>query len=125
MKLPRLRHALVAGVGLIALAGCTPEQVALYAQITAPYQDAVSDEQLHRLRMCESDDNYQAISSNGLYRGAYQFAQSTWDGVAQRHFGWLQGRDPATVEPWWQDAMARALWSEGGARPWPHCGARL
>jgi hypothetical protein len=125
MKLPRWRLALVAGVGLLALAGCTPEQIAAFDQITGPYRDVMSNDELGRLRACESNDNYQSVSSNGRYRGAYQFSQSTWDGVAQRHFPWLEGQDPAGAEPWWQDAMAKALWSESGARPWPHCGAHV
>ena len=125
MKLPRLRHMLVAGFGLLALAGCTPEEIAVFNQITGPYREVASDDQLARLRDCESSSNYAAVSSNGRYRGAYQFTQSTWDGVARRHFAWLEGQDPATVEPWWQDSMARALWSESGARPWPHCGQQV
>jgi len=125
MKLPRLRLALLAVVGVLALAACTPEEIAAFDQITGPYRDVLSNEELGRLRACESNDNYQAVSANGRYRGAYQFSQSTWNGVAQRHFGWLDGLDPASVEPWWQDSMARALWSESGARPWPHCGKQV
>jgi hypothetical protein len=125
MKLPRLRHVLLAGAGLVALAGCTPEEIAAFTKISAPYEDVLTNEQLGALRECESSGNYQAVSSNGLYRGAYQFNQSTWNGVARRHFPWLEGQDPSAAEPWWQDAMAKALWSESGARPWPHCGSRV
>ena len=124
-KLPRLRHALIAVFGVAALAGCTPEQIALFDDVTGSYRQVVSDEQLHRLRVCESSDNYAAVSGSGRYRGAYQFSQATWDRVARAHFPWLAGVDPATVEFYWQDAMARALWSESGASPWPHCGSRV
>jgi hypothetical protein len=35
---------------------------------------------LHRLRVCESGDNYRENSGNGYY-GAYQFAPSTWHAI--------------------------------------------
>jgi hypothetical protein len=125
MKQPRVRNALVAAAGLVtlvALSGCTPEQIALFNHVTGPYADVVSDEQLAQLRICESHDNYEAVSAGGTYRGAYQFNRGTWDRLARDHFPWLEGVDPATVEPWWQDAMAKALWSESGPSSWPHCG---
>lgn len=42
--------------------------------------------------------------------------------MASRHFEWLVGVDPAEAEPWWQDLMAKALYSErraalAGLRP--------
>ena len=104
---------------------CTPEEIALYLESTAPTRDVLSDEELLRLRMCESTDNYQAVNPSGKYRGAYQFDQPTWDGVAERHFPWLVGLDPIDVDPWWQDAMTRALWSERGRQPWPQCGLKV
>jgi hypothetical protein len=121
----RIRCAVLAAAGIAVLTGCTPEEIALYSHVTSPYADSVSDATLHQLRKCESTDNYAAVSSSGKYRGAYQFSQSTWDRVANSHFPWLAGQDPATVEPWWQDAMARALWSESGNSSWPHCGKGL
>jgi hypothetical protein len=121
----RVRTVILVVAGLAALTGCTPEQIALFNHVTGPYQDAVTDEQLATLRLCESTDNYAAVSASGRYRGAYQFSQTTWDRVARAHFPWLAGTDPATVEPWWQDAMARALWSESGASSWPHCGRNV
>ena len=104
---------------------CTPEQIVHYLQATEPTRDVLTDDELLRLRNCESTDNYEAVNPSGKYRGAYQFDQTTWDGVAERHFPWLEGVDPAAAEPWWQDAMARALWSERGRQPWPKCGLRV
>ena len=104
---------------------CTPEQILIYLESTEPTRDVLSDEELLRLRMCESTDNYEATNPSGKYRGAYQFDQPTWDGVAERHFPWLVDVDPADAEPWWQDAMARALWSERGRQPWPKCGLEV
>ena len=118
----RLRAIAFVLAALFVTTACTPEEVSLYLDTTRHVRDVLSAEELGRLRDCESTDNYQAISRSGLYRGAYQFDQTTWDDVAGRHFPWLLGLDPITVEPWWQDAMARALWSERGKQPWPICG---
>lgn len=110
---------------LIFTASCTPEEVVLYLDSTSEVRDVLDVHELARLRQCESTDNYRAISPSGLYRGAYQFDQTTWDDVAGRHFDWLVGVDPIDAEPWWQDAMTRALWSERGKQPWPICGNRV
>lgn len=121
----RIRLAAFAvGIMLIGSA-CTPAEIALYLESTEPTREVLSPDELLRLRMCESTDNYQAISPSGTYRGAYQFDQTTWDDVAGRHFPWLSGEDPIDVDPWWQDAMTRALWSERGRQPWPVCGKRV
>ena len=34
-----------------------------------------------RLRQCEASGNYRAVSPSGIYRGAYQFDQRTWESV--------------------------------------------
>ncbi len=125
----RVGAIVIALTALLFASSCTPEEVAFYLNATDHVNHVLSADELKRLRDCESTDNYAAVSlwTNpiGLYRGAYQFVQHTWDGVAERHFPWLVGRDPAEVEPWWQDAMARALWSERGRQPWPVCGLRV
>lgn len=77
------------------------------------------------LRQCESNGNYAITNPSGKYRGAYQFDRSTWNSVAGRHAPNLVGVDPAAASPAEQDAMALALYSERGARPWPHCGRHL
>lgn len=122
----------VLAFAVLAFAGaaCTPEQVTAYVEITAPATQAarangLSDEGLERLRWCESRGDYSAVSASGTYRGAYQFSRSTWNAVARRHYPWLEGVDPAAAEFYWQDAMARALWSEAGRQPWPTCGRRV
>ncbi len=109
----------------IAVSACTPGEVALFLELTEPTRDVLSADELYRLRQCESTDNYEAINPSGTYRGAYQFDQTTWNDVASRHFPFLADRDPATVEPWWQDSMTRALWSERGRQPWPVCGLKV
>ena len=77
------------------------------------------------LRQCESGGDYSIANPSGAYRGAYQFGRSTWNSVAEQHAPHLVGVDPAAASPADQDAMALALYSEQGARPWPHCGRHL
>jgi peptidoglycan hydrolase-like protein with peptidoglycan-binding domain len=84
-----------------------------------------SAEQWAALRRCESGGDYSITNPSGKYRGAYQFDRRTWDSVAGRHLPHLVGRDPAGVSPAEQDAMAYALYSERGHRPWPQCGRHL
>jgi Transglycosylase-like domain len=84
-----------------------------------------SAQQWAALRECESGGNYSVTNPSGKYRGAYQFDRRTWNSVAERYAPHLVGVDPAAASPADQDAMAYALHSERGARPWPHCGRHL
>ena len=77
------------------------------------------------VRKCESTHNYGAISPSGLYRGAYQFSQQTWDWVAGIHQPHLVGIDPIDAEPAWQDVMAYTLFAMRGWDQWPICGKNL
>ena len=119
----RLRRGLAALIALLALAlaaGCEWESL--------PDPGAsghVSDASLARLRSCESDGDYRAVSRSGTYRGAYQFSRSTWNATAAKWAPWLVGVDPAAAWPWEQDNMAAALFAEQGRSPWPHCGRHL
>jgi hypothetical protein len=70
------------------------------------------------LRQCESGGNYQAVSADGSYRGAYQFDAATWRGVGGTG-------DPAAASPAEQDARALMLYEQRGASPWPSCGRYL
>ena len=110
---------------VFSLSACTPAQVRAYMNAFNywnRYAGAASPGQLASLRNCESGGNYRAVSPNGRYRGAYQFDQRTWNSVASRHYPHLVGKDPIRVAPYQQDAMALALISERGFRPWPNCG---
>ena len=82
-------------------------------------------EQWDAVRKCESTHNYEAISPSGLYRGAYQFSQVTWDWVAGIHQPHLVGIDPIDAEPAWQDVMAYTLFAMRGWDQWPVCGVAL
>jgi hypothetical protein len=78
--------------------------------------DPLIDQQLYRLRMCESHDNYRDNTGNGFY-GAYQFALQTW-----RDLG-MTGR-PDQAKPAVQDYAAKVLHSHAGWGPWPACSRR-
>jgi hypothetical protein len=79
------------------------------------------------LRSCESGNNYHASSAGGIYKGAYQFTQATWNTIAASapSLTRLVGVDPATAAPTDQDAVAYTLYEMRGKSPWPNCGAQL
>ncbi|MFT7599537.1 MAG: hypothetical protein ACI8TP_002470 [Acidimicrobiales bacterium] len=92
---------------------------------TLPVPAGPSANQWAVLRTCESGGNYTIVSSNGLYRGAYQFSVAAWDRVAstsQRPD--LVGVLPNAASPADQDALALALWNQRGWAPWPTCGRK-
>lgn len=67
----------------------------------------------------ESHGDYGAVSPDGVYRGAWQFIQSTFDGAVNRAgFGQYAGTDPAQAPSDIQDAAAAQLYSERGNQPW-------
>lgn len=70
------------------------------------------------VRRCESGGNYRAVSRSGRYRGAYQFDMQTWAAMGGKG-------DPAGALPLEQDARARLLFNQRGARAWPQCGRVL
>jgi hypothetical protein len=67
----------------------------------------------------ESHGNYGAVSSNGTYRGAWQFDQGTWNSnAAAAGRGDLVGADPASVDPASQDQVAQQTYNARGNQPW-------
>jgi hypothetical protein len=68
---------------------------------------------LHKLRVCESGDNYREDTGNG-YFGAYQFAPSTWKALG------FKGR-PDRAKAATQNHAARKLHREAGWSAWPSC----
>ena len=73
---------------------------------------------LREIARCESGGDPRAVSSNGMYRGKFQFSRSTWKSVGGR------GDDPAKASEAHQDRMALRLYRARGVAPWPACGAR-
>jgi hypothetical protein len=74
-------------------------------------------EDLYRLRVCESGDNYQDDTGNGYY-GAYQFALSTWQNLGYSGL-------PSDAPPAQQDQAAIRLEQAHGWGEWPACAAML
>lgn len=63
------------------------------------------------IRAHESNGNYRA--TNGIYRGAYQFDQQTWESVGGTG-------DPVDASPAEQDHRAALLYQSRGGQPWPN-----
>jgi peptidoglycan hydrolase-like protein with peptidoglycan-binding domain len=71
---------------------------------------------LARIARCESGGNPRAVSSDGTYRGKYQFDRQTWNAMGGHG-------DPARASEHEQDRRAVALYHARGSSPWPACGA--
>lgn len=96
--------------------------IVILTEPSAPLPDlpdgGPSAEAWAEVRRCESGGNYRAISRSGRYRGAYQFDSQTWAAMGG-------AGDPAGALPLEQDARARLLFNQRGARAWPQCGRAL
>ncbi len=67
----------------------------------------------------ESGGNYAVVSPGGLYMGAFQFSQPTWDTAAQAAgLGLLVGVPPNQASRAEQDSVAVALFALDGQQPW-------
>jgi hypothetical protein len=67
----------------------------------------------------ESGGNYGAVSPNGLYMGAFQFSQPTWNTAAQAAgLGLLVGVPPNLATRAEQDTVAVTLYTLDGQQPW-------
>lgn len=75
----------------------------------------VSIETLEAIASCESGGNPTAVSSDGSYRGKYQFSYETWAAVGG-------SGDPAAASESEQDYRAALLYAQSGSSPWPVCG---
>jgi len=75
----------------------------------------VSRETLDAIGACESGGDPTAVSSDGSYRGKYQFDYGTWESVGG-------SGDPAQASESEQDYRAALLYEQSGSSPWPVCG---
>jgi hypothetical protein len=70
---------------------------------------------LNSIAACESGGDPSAVSSDGSYRGKYQFDYGTWESVGGHG-------DPAAAPEAEQDYRAALLYAQSGSSPWPICG---
>ncbi len=75
----------------------------------------VSMSTLEAIAACESGGDPTIVSSDGTYRGKYQFDHGTWASVGG-------SGDPAAAPESEQDYRAALLYSQSGSSPWPVCG---
>jgi peptidoglycan hydrolase-like protein with peptidoglycan-binding domain len=104
---PRNPRRLIAAVAGIGAAG------AVVLSLVVPFTAASADPSAsvwHRLRNCESSDEYGIDTGNGYY-GAYQFNLATWQSVGGAGY-------PNKASKGEQDARALILYRERGWQPW-------
>ena len=85
------------------------------SKTASPESYGVSQSTLDAIASCESGGDPTAVSSDGTYRGKYQFDYGTWASVGG-------SGDPAAAPEAEQDMRAAMLLSEAGTSPWPVCG---
>ncbi len=79
----------------------------LPGSVTLATLDAIAD--------CESGGDPEAVSSDGLYHGKYQFSPDTWESVGGKGL-------PSTAPEAEQDYRAALLYERSGPGQWPVCG---
>jgi soluble lytic murein transglycosylase-like protein len=84
-------------------------------ELYATLPGGVSRSTLDAIGACESGGDPTAVSSDGTYRGKYQFDYGTWESVGG-------SGDPAAASEAEQDYRAALLYSRSGSSPWPVCG---
>ncbi len=102
--------------------GASPILRSAPAPVIAQAADATADNSAFNQRdvllaisACESQDNPSAVSTDGIYRGKYQFDVATWQSTGGRG-------DPALASEPEQDHRALTLLRIRGSQPWPRCG---
>jgi len=84
-------------------------------ELFASLPGGVSQATLDAIAACESGGDPTVVSSDGSYRGKYQFDYGTWESVGG-------SGDPAAAPEAEQDYRAALLYSQSGSSPWPICG---
>lgn len=116
-------QAQVTGQLALAVDQAQAQQAAAAAAAVANATSKGNDPTLNPFLLCvrwdESRNDYQAVSPNGEYRGAFQFAQPTWNYAAEAAGRPdLVGIQPNLTSKPDQDTVAVALYALDGERPW-------
>ncbi|HEY6550063.1 MAG TPA: transglycosylase family protein [Solirubrobacterales bacterium] len=101
----------VAHIEAVHRAKLRRERRELYASLPA----GVSQSTLDAIGACESGGDPAAVSSDGTYRGKYQFDYGTWESMGG-------SGDPAAASESEQDYRAALLYAASGSSSWPVCG---
>jgi soluble lytic murein transglycosylase-like protein len=104
-------HATVAKLEAARRARARRERHQLFASLPGGVTLATLD----AIASCESGGDPTAVSSDGTYRGKYQFDYGTWESVGG-------AGDPAAASEAEQDYRAALLYAASGSSPWPVCG---
>ncbi len=117
------KQAQVTGQLAVAIAADRNRQAVTAVVARQATGGAVSDPTLPPFLQCvieaESGGNYQAVSPNGTYMGAFQFSQATWNVAAQlAGLPQLIGIPPNSTSKADQDTLAVALYEADGSQPW-------
>ena len=94
-----------------AAPSCAAQRREAFASLPA----GVSIATLEAIAACESGGDPTIVSSDGSYRGKYQFDYGTWESVGG-------SGDPAAAPEAEQDYRAALLYAQSGSSPWPVCG---
>lgn len=96
----------------------SPQYVAVGTKPKPRYSPTADGLNWAALANCESGGNPRSVSSNGEFRGLYQFTLGTWHGVGG-------SGDPIDASSNEQTYRAQILYREDGDSPWPVCGHYL
>lgn len=110
----------VVAVGTKVKPVAAPKPAAPAAPASAPAAASATSGSLNwaALAQCESGGRVDAVSSNGMYYGLYQFSVSTWQAMGGSGL-------PSQASAAEQTARAQALYDRSGAGQWPVCGKNL
>lgn len=110
-----IRRVLVSSV---IKAKSSPQHVEVGTKPKPRYSPAADGLNWSALAQCESGGNPRSVSSDGRFRGLYQFTIGTWQNVGGTG-------DPIDASSSEQTYRAQLLYKRAGDSPWPTCGHYL